>query len=208
MTPDDPRVVFAKAVAAGSTAISGVTPDQFDRPTPCDDFDVHELLAHLVHVLKRVARLGRGEDPFTIEPITVPDDEWLAAWREAAHDVQSAWTDDGTLEKTITLPWATLSGAEALGMYTNEIVVHVWDLATATGQRPDWDDQVLDTAFASIQRDLPAEGRAELFESFRQKLPAGTPFKPPYGAAVAVPAGAPLINRLVAYNGRTPLDAA
>jgi hypothetical protein len=83
--------------------------------------------------------------------------------------------------------------------------VHTWDLARATGQAPRWDDEVLEVAFAAVQRDLPAVGRRALFDEVAARLPAEAgPMTPPFAEAVPVAADAPLIDRLVAWNGRRP----
>jgi len=204
---DDPRAVFGRAVALGSAVIAAVRPDQLAEPTPCDEFDVRHLLAHLVLALDRVATVGRGDDPFSVvDPLDeVVDDRWGEAWAATAHEVMRVWADDRVLVTDLRLPWTTLPGAEALAVYTNEITVHTWDLATATGQTPAWDPSVLEVAFAAMQRELPAEGRIESFEAARQAMPPEAPaFGPPFAAAIEVAADAPLIDRLVAFNGRQP----
>jgi uncharacterized protein (TIGR03086 family) len=187
---DDPRTTFAKAVALASAVITAVGPDQLDGPTPCPEFDVRTLLGHLVTVIRRVAVMGQGGDPLAVPFVTdVADGDHAAAWRAGAHDVMAAWTDDAVLARVITLPWTSMTGAEALGIYANEVTVHTWDLAAATGQHPAWDDDVLRRAAAAFERELPPDAdRSE------------APFDP----VVAVPAGAPAIDRLVGLNGRRP----
>lgn len=189
---DDPRATFGRAVALGRAVVGAVRPDQLTGATPCPEFDVRTLLGHLVTVLRRVAVMGEGGHPLTVPFVTdVPGDDFAAAWRDAANDVASAWTDDATLARTITLPWTSMTGAEALEIYANEVTVHTWDLAVATGQRPAWDDAVVRVAAAAFARELP-EDAAE--------LRAIAPFAPP----VPVAAEAPAIDRLVAANGRRP----
>ena len=200
---DDPRAIFGRAVGLASQVIATVRPDQLDAPTPCSEMDVRQLLAHLVHVLDRVAALGRGEDPFGLPPLaaTVVLEQWTAA----AHRVQAAWTDDAVLERPMTLPWIQAPGEVVLLGYVSEVTVHTWDLATATGQAPDWDPQVLETASAAIRGALPAEDRQAAFDAVVQQMPPELrTFTPPFAEAVAVPASAPLIERLVAWTGRRP----
>ncbi|MEZ5143703.1 MAG: hypothetical protein R2726_14475 [Acidimicrobiales bacterium] len=132
------------------------------------------------------------------------DDAWPAAWRDAAHVLQATWTDASLLDRPMQLPWATMPGAAVLATYVNEVTVHTWDLARATGQTPEWDDDVVGVAFAAIREAMPAEGRAEAFEAVRDQLPPGIEWQPPFGPAVEVPDDAPLVERLVAWNGRTP----
>jgi uncharacterized protein (TIGR03086 family) len=201
----DRRMAFAKAVALGTAVIGRVGPQQLANPTPCSEYDVRALLDHLVMVVRRVAALGRGDDPFGPAVFAgVDGDGWHHAWLAAAHDVEAAWTDDRVLSRTMRLPWAVDIGAAILVNYVNEVTVHTWDLATATGQRPAWDPEVLAVAFDGI-RFLAPQGRAAIFEAAKAHMPSQRRvFSDPFADAVPVPGDAPLIDRLVAWNGRRP----
>ncbi len=203
----DPRAVFGRAFATARTVLDGIGPDQFERPTPCTEYDVRTLAGHLLAVAQRVRNVGRGESPFSVPEVVegVADDGWVEAWDETGAAITDAWADDATLERMIELPWATMPGSATLLMWTNELSVHSWDLATATGQSPAWDTDALEAAFAAIRIGLPAEGRMESFEAARRNMPEGMgDFTPPFAAAVDIPDDAPLIDRLVAWNGRDP----
>ncbi len=200
----DPRMTFANAVALTTAVIGRVGPHQLSNRTPCEGFDVEALLSHLVTVLRRVAALGLGHDPFGPDVMAAVDGNLRETWMAAADEVDAAWADDAVLRRTMRLPWAETSGAAMLVSYLNEITVHTWDLATATGQRPAWDPEVLSLAFDGI-RFLPGENRAVMFESLRAGMPAEQrDFADPFADAVPVPEDAPLIDRLVAWNGRRP----
>ena len=136
---DDPRAVLARAIATAGAVIDAVQPDQRALPTLCSDYDVRGMVAHLVSVLHRVTVIGRGGDIFTVSDRAelVADDGWLGQWNATADEVQEAWSDPARLEATVQVPWTTMSGTNALAVYTNEITVHTWDLAVATGQHPD-----------------------------------------------------------------------
>src|SRR5215210_4549683 len=161
---EDPRLAFAHAVALGSAVMGRVGPHQLANPTPCPEFDVRALMEHLVMVLRRVAALGRGDDPFGADVVNpAAGAGGLDAWLAAAGAAGAAWADDAVLARTMRLPWAERSGAAMLVSYLNEVTVHTWDLATATGQRPAWDPQIVGLAFDGI-RFLPGENRASMFE--------------------------------------------
>lgn len=198
----DPRPILDRAIATGGAAIAGVRPDQFGAPTPCPAMDVRTMVGHLVGVLGRVAALGRGDDPFSVGDATGPDDGWTDAWSAAAARTVAAWSDDAALDRPMALPWIQGSGAEVLTSYFSELTVHTWDLAVATGQRPAWDDAVL-TAALEARPILPAEGRLALFEQISASIGAEE-VAVPFAEAVVVPADAPDIDRLVAWNGRDP----
>ena len=206
LAPTDPRAVFARAHATAAGVLAGIRPDQMTDPTPCDDYDVLALCGHLLSVAERVRNVGRGESPFSVGEIVETDaDGYAEAWATVGEEIAEAWADDATLERIVELPWATLPGAATLIMWTNELSVHTWDLATATGQAVEWDESVLAPAFEAIQQGLPKEGRIESFEAARANMPAGQEdFPYPFKAAVDVDDDAPLIDQLVAWNGRDP----
>jgi uncharacterized protein (TIGR03086 family) len=207
LAEDDPRLGFARAVATARGVIAGVRPDQMGRPTPCDGFAVRGLLGHLTAVLHRVAAIGRGEGPFATpdQVDEAPGDDWGAAWVAAAHEVQAAW-DAEVLDREVQVPWTTMSGRDAMGIYTNEVVVHTWDVARATGQDPRWEASTLEVALGAAHAQMPAEGRHEMFAAVRAALGGeeGDDWPDPFLAVVPVPPDASLIDRLVAYNGRSP----
>ncbi len=198
----DPRPILDRALATGEGVIAGVRPEQLTDPTPCTDMDVRAMLAHLIGVLDRVAALGDGEDPFAVTEAPVPDDRWADAWKESRRRAADAWSDDAVLERPMALPWLEGSGAEVLASYFSELTVHTWDLATATGQQPDWDDTVV-TAALEARQILPAENRRALYEKIATEMGLDE-VAVPFAEAVPIADDAPAIDRLVAWNGRDP----
>lgn len=198
----DPRPILERAITTSAAVIAGVRPDQLTAVTPCPEMDVRTMLAHLVGVLDRITALVRGDDVMAVTEAPVPDDEWTRAWAAAAKRAVDAWSDDTTLERPMALPWIQGDGAEVLTSFFSELTVHTWDLATATGQQPDWDEAVL-TAALRARPILPAENRLALFEQISAAIGADE-VAVPFAEAVVVPEDAPAIDRLVAWNGRNP----
>jgi uncharacterized protein (TIGR03086 family) len=190
-TPADPRPAFFTAARTACDVIAAVSPAQLPDQTPCSEYDVRALLGHLVAVLRRVTAVASGV-PASATPrvlTDVPDDGWGAAARASLDEVETAWADDAVLAREMELPFGTLPGAAALVAYTGEISTHTWDVAIATGQSPAWDELVLTDALTALRGKLPTAER-----------PAGVPF----ADAVPVPDDAPVIDRLVAWQGRDP----
>lgn len=206
--PADPRPAFHAAVALAVEMVAEVRPDQWEAPTPCDELNVRALTGHLLTVLRRVTALGRGENPMAMPTVAddVQDGDWVAALSSAGDAAAAAWNDPEVLTRMMRLPWAQRPGAQMLASYLNELSVHSWDLATATGQHPIWDPAVLEIAHEAALASLPpATGRAAGFDRMRSQLPAEMRnATAPFADAVDVPADAPLIDRLVAYSGRRP----
>jgi uncharacterized protein (TIGR03086 family) len=132
------------------------------------------------------------------------DDGWLAAFDDAAARARQVWANDEVMTRTIVLPWSQVSGRETLLGYLNEVLVHTWDLATATGQTLTVPDEVVEAAFGAIQATLPGGERGAFFAEFAKSMPDLGDFAPPFADEVPTAAGAPLLDRLVAWNGRRP----
>ena len=199
----DPRPVLRKALGTAADVIAGVDAGQFGDPTPCDDFTVRDLLAHVVGVARTAAATGRGENPFEVpQPEPASIDDYPAVFADAVAEWEAAWADGTALTQPTPLPWATESGAAALCAWVGEFTVHTWDLARATGQSPAWDPEVLHLAAADVGDDqfLPATGRHELFDQMRD----GADFPDPFLDAFPVPDDASELDRIVAWTGRDP----
>lgn len=202
----DPRPALLSALATCGDLIHSVQPSELDRSTPCDGMDVRALLGHLVMVAQRIGCAARQVPPaeWPVDVTGLADDEWAPAWHVAAIDAFAAWADDALLEATVTLPWATLSGRGVVGIYTNEVLIHGWDLGRAVGRPPVWGPLALETALAAIHEQLPDADRGPLWAGVAASLPEGVPWSPPFANAVPVDDAAPLIDRLAAWNGRRP----
>jgi uncharacterized protein (TIGR03086 family) len=189
-TPD-PRPLYARALEQTGLIIDKVRPDQLSGPTACPDFDVRALLSHMVGGTNRIAHVGEGGNALDVVARAdgVPDDGWPEAFGGAAARARAAWADDARLDALVSVPWGQVPGRGALTGYVQEVVMHGWDLASATGQETELDPELAEFALAFARRMLPPERRGD-----------DTPFAP----VVPAPAGAGLYAQLAAWLGRTP----
>ena len=141
------------------TLIGQVGPDDSDRPTPCPDWTVRELVDHLVQAPRKFARMTRGEDVDWSAP-TPHEDDPVAAFREHADELGAALADDPDAPPGPDWQCA-------------EVAVHTWDLATALG-RPtaDLDPEVAERGLAFMQASLNDDNRAPAFQA-EQPAPSG-----------------------------------
>jgi uncharacterized protein (TIGR03086 family) len=187
----DPRPLFLRSVAIATSIIGAVQPDQHHQPTPCDEYDVQELLGHMVAVLERLIIIGSLGDPNeATRMVDLNEKSILTEWFTRAGKVAEVWNNPELLGTVVTLPFAKLPGAAAMAIYSSELTVHGWDLARATGQTVKWSDDVCRMGMGAMQMALPAD------------LPRDAEL--PFGPQVHVGADVPLIDQLVAWTGRTP----
>jgi uncharacterized protein (TIGR03086 family) len=186
---NDPRVPLYRSFDQAGRIIAGVTAEQLGDPTPCSEYDVAALLAHLVGVGHRIASIGRREEQ-AAELATargVADDGWAAAFGEAEHSALAAWSDDSLLDDKLTLPFGTFSGTVVAQIYLLELTTHSWDLAKATNQVALLDAELAELALPVAKELLAPEQRGGFI---------------PFEAVVDVPDNAPAYDRLVGYLGR------
>ena len=152
--PTDPRPHFLTATTWVTELMTGISPEQLDSPSPCTEFDVHSLMGHLIGVARRVRAAGAGEDIFAVE-MTVTDptvEEYTTTVAEAIEN----WSDDATLSRLVRVPWGEVPGAGALWGWTNENLVHGWDLAVATGQPAEADPTTAEVTLGVARQFIPA----------------------------------------------------
>ena len=166
--------------------IAGLTPDDREKSTPCDEWTVHELLGHMCGGAHMIAGALRDEAPPSDPPEVLADGP-AAGWAAASADLSAAATPEA-LAGTHTLPFGEMPGSMAVSVIVADQITHAWDLARATGQDLDLDDELAEFALGTWQPIIPAEGRS------------GPGFK----AVVEVADDASTIDRLVAYTGRQP----
>lgn len=159
--------------------VSGIRADQLENSTPCAEFTVHGVLAHMV----------TGATEFTTAfggtPGQAPAADPLAGFGPALGALAAAIAAPGALDRTVQAPFGAVSGETFARFVVLDGLVHGWDLAMATGQgyRPS------DALVAEVQ--AFADGAlAELRDGDT------------FAAEADAPLSATPIERLAAFTGR------
>ncbi len=176
--------------------VEGVRDDQLGDATPCPDWTVGDLLDHVRGVAVGFAMSARRQVPEGASGPTADASELPGDWRTALPallaDLAAAWHEDGALDGSTSIAGFEAPAAVVCGVAANELVVHGWDLASATGQVPAADETSLATA-AVFADQLAGPGG----DALRQGGPG-------FGPVVPVADEAGPLDRLVAVNGRDP----
>jgi uncharacterized protein (TIGR03086 family) len=182
------------ATTALTQLVTNVRDDQLTGATPCSETTLGDLLDHVDGLSQAftAAALKSGTEASNSGPsadasrlgtewrerISGRLDELAAAWRD-----ESAW-QGMTRAGGQDLP-AELAGVIAL----NEVIVHSWDIAAASGQPFDCDPALVEAACGFV-RPTVAEN------------PGGVPGL--FGPAVDVPDNASPLDQLIGLTGRHP----
>lgn len=164
-----------------ASRVAVARPDAMRRPTPCADWDLQALVAHLVQAADGLSAAAAGD---AVSPPPAPPTDPGDAFAAVAARSMAIWRAPGVMERTCTIPLGAAPGAVVAELNVLEVVVHGWDVGRATGEAAD----------------IPADLAEPTLGFARQVLaahPRGTGFAPEvdrHGSAS---------DRLVAYLGRS-----
>ena len=181
--PIDELISADASLAVLLNVLRKVSAGDAAKPTPCQDFTVSELLDHLAGSLKRIG---------TALGANVTDNT------EASPEVRIAELAQPTLEAfarrgvdgAVDMGFAELPGTVVAGIVNLELLVHAWDIATATGQQ---------LAVSDVVSDYVTELARE---TISEQVRASGSFAP----AQTVTETASSLERLIAFTGRTVIS--
>ena len=173
--PHQAVVVLSRAIDQAGDVLASIHPDEWDRPTPCGDWSVRQLAAHLAVAPEHFLQQARGEEVDWVSEPEVADGLWAGHFRNHGDDLLHHWHDQPD-DQAAQADWQSA-----------ELGVHTWDLVRALGRSQRLDDEVAERGLAFMQQGLTADNRGEAF-----------------GPAVDVPDDAPAYDRLAAFAGRDP----
>ena len=173
--------------------VIGVRDDQLTAPTPCHGTSVAGLLEHVDGLCSAFVGAA-AKQPAEGRPVPSADEVRLAdGWRtripEKLAALAEAWRDESAWTGMTRAGGLDLPGKVVGVVALDEVVVHGWDIAVSSGQSFDCPEDLL----AACHRFLL--GTVERF-------PEGSPGL--FGPPVAVPDGAPLLDRVIGLAGRDP----
>jgi uncharacterized protein (TIGR03086 family) len=185
---------LAPATRALADLVRGVQPDQLDGPTPCEAISVGALLDHIEGLSVAFTQAARktpppgGSTPPSVDASRLGTD-WPERIPQRLAELADAWQDESAWSGMTGAGGIDLPGEVAGAVAINEVIVHGWDLAVATGQPYSCPDVLVDAARSFVA-------------SAVEENPNGTPGL--FGPPVPVAADAPPLERLVGLAGRDP----
>jgi uncharacterized protein (TIGR03086 family) len=160
---------FDRPVRQLRALLLGITDEDLTAPTPCPDWTVGDLLDHLVglswafaQAAKKVTDApGVGGPPPEPSAANLPP-HWRSRLPVLLEELATAWKDPAAWTGTSQAGGVTMPAADLGVVAMNEIVMHSWDLAQATGQEVAADPRILETLIEFLSRG-PADGTPGMF---------------------------------------------
>lgn len=190
--PEQPKIVdlYTRAVERFQAAVEGVPGDRWAAPTPCTDWNLRELVNHLVGEDRWVVPLVEGKriedvgDELDGDLLGEAPAEAAAAAGKAA---VAALAESGALQRTVHLSFGDYTAEDYAWQVLVDHVVHTWDVLAGAGS-----DRTLDPSLVQAT----AGFWDQWAESYRQSGAVGPP--------VEVGPDASSQDKLIASFGRDP----
>ncbi|MFE2875160.1 TIGR03086 family metal-binding protein [Streptomyces roseus] len=186
--------LMTRAAAEAARIARGVRKEHLDGPTPCADFDTRALINHWVlytaHGLEYRARRKALPQELLDRDFTAAP-AWADAYADQLDRAVAAWAEPAVWEGEVDLGGMTMPAVTVAQMVIKEMVAHGWDVARATGQQLEVQDDLAQMVLGVVQE------HAEVYRQYGG-----------FAAPVHVPATASLLDRALASSGRDPRWAA
>jgi uncharacterized protein (TIGR03086 family) len=167
--------------------------DQLGGPTPCRGMTVADLLDHLDGLCLAFTAAAAKDQAGGSQGPSADGSRLGSDWRVRISDrlaqLACAWQDETAWNGMTRAGGVDLPGEVAASVAINEVVVHGWDIAAATGHAYTCEARLVQAALAFAQ-------------SAVVQNPEGTPRL--FGPPVRVPDSAPSLDRLIGLTGRDP----
>ncbi len=183
------------ATARVSALVDGVDDGHLDAPTPMGP-DVTGVLHHLIGLASAFRdAAGKVEGPTTSTPPALAAGPLPDGWREELRtrlaELGDAWTAPDAWEGMTKVGGVELPGELCARVALDEVLLHGWDLAAATGQ-------------AYTPTDAEAEAVVPVVTPAEDPEQAAAERAGIFGGPVPVPDDAPVFERVLGLAGRDP----
>lgn len=171
---------YEEAAAGFTDRLDAVADDQWANSTPCSDWDVRELVDHVIRIQRQIPE-GLGV------AVAENDVDAKSLWNAVRAAALDALRQQGVLERTMPGRGGDVPVQMALLPRLSDLLIHTWDLARATG------------ADARVDPDSAAVVLEFLKPNDEVLRKTGT-----FGPKIEAPPGADAGVELLFFSGRRP----
>ncbi len=189
----DAKKLFNETVREASSCVLRVEPECLDSATPCSEWNLRELVGHMVYELAWVPDLLAGKSIAEVGSKFDGDllgNNVTGAWRKVLVAAMRA-VEDADLGRIVHLSYGDFPAERYIRESGTDMLIHGWDVGQALNCSLMFDEPTAQAVFEFVRP------RADEFRA------SGL-----FGQPVLVGDAAPLHTRLLAFFGRKePLQA-
>ena len=196
-TPD-PIAIFEQAARRVHEIMCGVRQEQAEDATPCTEWNVRDVMNHVIGGAEVLAGSLEGNIPEGVGGVSAVSSysgeaevsRLAEAYADESARIGSALQQPGAMASAT--PGGMMTVPQFLIAMAADHIIHGWDIARATGQDDTLDQQVVEAAYGMM-----TSPQGSMFVDMGRQMGF-------VGPAVGVDEAARLQDKLVAHMGRQP----
>ena len=189
----EPLVALDLAQTGAAWLVARIGPDDWERPTPCDEWRVRDVVNKMTASTITFAYFGRRDRPDPpydlVHPTELLGEDPLAVYTRAAMDCREVWRSPGALEGTAPSTVGEFPAKAVLNARIFDTTILTWDVARAL----DLDHGIGEPLAAYVLRVARA-----LVPTVRGVNPGR------YKDPAELDESRPLVDQMIAATGRNP----
>lgn len=146
-----------RALSETRQRLVAIKADQWQLPTPCDAWNVRELVNHVIVGNWWAAELASGRSIDDVGDRLDGDhaaDDALGEYDRSAEAAALAFEQPGALVAPCAVSYGPVPGSVYAGHRFIDVLIHGWDIAAATGQATLLDPQLVEACWAELEPQL------------------------------------------------------
>jgi uncharacterized protein (TIGR03086 family) len=197
MTRSAPADRFQRAATGFAARIRAVPDDRWSSPSPCPGWTARDVTVHVINEARRILATVRGTEPEPLYGVPVvpmgelpdapPDADLAAAFEQVGAELTEAIDTPACQQVTLPTPAGPVPFADCVESLPEDVLIHTWDLARATGGNERLDPDLVAHVHAHLE---------PMDEMLRQPWA--------FGPRVPPPAGADAQTQFLCFVGRQP----
>lgn len=139
--------------------VAGIKSNQWHDATPCSEWDVREVVNHIVGENLWVPDMVAGKSIEEVGDVYDGDmlgDDPLAAYDQSAKLAADAFRVPGAMENPVKVSYGPVPGRVYTEHRLIDVVIHGWDVAKATGQDTTIPAQFVDALVPKVELEVDA----------------------------------------------------
>ncbi len=145
----DPAVIsdcYVRSLHSTVNFVTGVATSAWGNNTPCSDWNVKDVVNHLVYENMWMVALFNGR---TIDEVgnefegDLVGDDPMAVYNRTASEVQAILAQPDAMSRTCQISSGPVSGAEYSKQLFLDTLIHGWDIAIGSDQDAELDDYLV-----------------------------------------------------------------
>lgn len=188
---------FQRGADGFQARIQAIPADRWNSPTPCPAWTARDVVGHVINESRRILATVQGREPEPLHgvqvaamgSISVMEDgaDPAAAWRQIGAGLTAAIDDPACLRAELPTPVGPRPFGDSVEALPEDVLIHTWDLARATGGDERLDAEVVDHVYRHLK---------PMDEALRQPWA--------FGPKVTPAAGADRQTEFLCFVGRRP----